>query len=198
MTTETAKPSIRPKLDKYQASITATGSKSKICGDDVSASLSGLTLDETLTVASAVTGTDAAELQGKYKHLNPGQQRMNLGNVVRGALRNKDEAKAAKAKATFDKLTAALRKVVDKRTKETANLKAEAKKAADKEKEEKAQAKQAEKAQKAADRKAKADAKPKAKPLPVKAPKEPAKPAVKAKPAAKPTAKAKADKKVAG
>lgn len=191
--TEKTTPTIRPNLDKYVGTRTASGAKSKACGDEVADALAGTTLEETYDLVAAVSGTPAGDLIAKYKDRNPGQQRMTLGNILRGALRTKDEDKRTKANNMFTKLAAALRKVVDKRLKEVDSAKEAAKKAADKAKAEKADKAKADKAAKAKEREAKAKetkakaaeakAQPKAKPLPpkaAKAPKAPAKPAAKA------------------
>lgn len=185
--TEKTTPTIRPKLDKYVGVRTASGTKSKSCGDEVSQALAGTTLEEAFALVAAVTGGNADELAAKYKHLNPGQQRMNAGNVIRGVLNSKDEAKAAKGRTVFTKQSAALAKVVAARLKDIDAKQAQAKKDAQKARDDKKAAAAKERADKAAERKKAADAKkeeaskPKAKPLPAKAkaPKAPAKPAAK-------------------
>lgn len=56
-------------------------------GDEVGRMLEGTTLAEVYLKASHLLGVTEAELLVKYGHLNPGQQRMNLGNRMRGYLR---------------------------------------------------------------------------------------------------------------
>jgi hypothetical protein len=51
--------------------------------DEVAMSLMGLTLDEVYAAASPVLGVPEPDLRAKYGHLNPGMQRMNLGNRMR-------------------------------------------------------------------------------------------------------------------
>ncbi len=53
-------------------------------GDDVAIRLRSCnSLEETYIVASEYLGVPTAELRAKYERLNPGQQRMNLGNRMR-------------------------------------------------------------------------------------------------------------------
>jgi colicin import membrane protein len=64
---------------------TASGGKSISCGDQVAQALNGLTVDQLARVAKSA-GLDL----GKWKHLNPGMQRMNLGNSMRARMENGD------------------------------------------------------------------------------------------------------------
>jgi len=66
---------------------TASGRKAIDSGDAIAQQLRGKDLTEVYAHAAKATGRPVAELQAKYKHLNPGMQRMNLGNVIRGATR---------------------------------------------------------------------------------------------------------------
>lgn len=92
---------IRPELEKYTKTKTATGNVSYHSGDFVATTLAGLSLDEVRGLAVKVTGQD--ELETKYGHLNPGQQRMNLGNRIRGAIAKRNKANDAEiAKALAD------------------------------------------------------------------------------------------------
>ena len=52
-------------------------------GDDLAMALAGHGLDVIYSVAAVVLSTDEFELRQRYAHLNPGQQRMNLGNRIR-------------------------------------------------------------------------------------------------------------------
>lgn len=72
--TTPAKPVIRPDVSKMIK--TATGSYHK--DDFVGSALAGLSVAQVLLVAVAVGLDDS-----KYSHLNPGQQRMTLGNQLR-------------------------------------------------------------------------------------------------------------------
>ena len=49
------------------------------------------TLDQVYAVASKYLKTSEKELRAKYGHLNPGQQRMNCGNRMRGKWRKDNE-----------------------------------------------------------------------------------------------------------
>ncbi len=65
---------------------TKSGRKSIDTGDKVAAMLRGKELDDVYKIASEKTGLTQKELREKYANLNPGMQRMNLGNRIRGAL----------------------------------------------------------------------------------------------------------------
>ena len=52
-------------------------------GDDLAVVLAGHGLDVIYSAAAVVLSTDESELRQRYAHLNPGQQRMNLGNRIR-------------------------------------------------------------------------------------------------------------------
>lgn len=167
---------IRPNLEGYQKARSASGSTTKICGDEVSVALVGATLDETYGFVAKVTGVGEDVLREKYGAKNPGQQRMFLGNLIRGAYNGKDKEKAERVKAAFDAHLAGFRTAIDARMAQVAEAKeAEAKrKAEEKQKQkEEAAAKKAE-AKKQADAK-KAEDKP-AQPAKPAAPKAPAQP----------------------
>lgn len=51
--------------------------------DELALALQGLTLDEVYAIAAPALGSSEEELRTKYGHLNPGMQRMNLGNRMR-------------------------------------------------------------------------------------------------------------------
>jgi hypothetical protein len=80
----------------------ANGGTSAHCGDDLASLLSGLGPTEVVALASKLLGLDLAH---DYKHLNPGQRRMNAGNRLRGAIRtgtvalSKIEAASKQARA---------------------------------------------------------------------------------------------------
>jgi hypothetical protein len=65
-------------------------------GDAVALALRGAELDTAYEEAAKATGKTVKELHEKYDHLNKGMQRMNLGNLIRGAEGRKADA-AAKA-----------------------------------------------------------------------------------------------------
>lgn len=65
---------------------TAGGNPSVDNGDKVAVLLRGRTLDEVYALTAKKTETPEKDLRAKYKHLNIGMQRMNLGNKLRAAL----------------------------------------------------------------------------------------------------------------
>lgn len=147
---------IRPDLTGYQTAKSASGSSTKICGDEVSLALVGATLDETYDFVSKVVGVAEADLREKYGDKNPGQQRMFLGNLIRGAYNGKDKERAARVKASFDAELADFRELIDMRAAEEAEKREaeKAEKAAEREriKAEKKAERERVKAEKAAER----------------------------------------------
>lgn len=138
---------IRPNTGDYKTVKTPNGSSTKICGDEVSLALVGATLDETYGFVSKVVGTPEAELRTKYGDKNLGQQRMFLGNLIRGASQSKDAEKKARVEAAFKQHLASFRENIDVRMKAESEAK---------------QAQKDAKAKEKADAKAKADADKKA------------------------------------
>lgn len=65
---------------------TAGGHTSIHCGDNTAKKLVGKSLDEVFKIAASTLKEPEKELRAKYAHLNPGMQRMNLGNRIRAAL----------------------------------------------------------------------------------------------------------------
>jgi len=76
------KAKIRPDISNYVTGRSASGAKTMHRDDAVARGLDGMTVDEVKQVASALD----IENVDKYDHLNIGQQRMNLGNRIRGAV----------------------------------------------------------------------------------------------------------------
>lgn len=138
---------INPDLANYQTARSASGSTTKICGDEVSVALVGATLDEAYGFVSKVIGTPEADLRAKYGDKNPGQQRMFLGNLIRGACAGKDKDKAARVKEAFGAEVAGFREVIDARL---AEAQAAARKAKDDKAAERLKAKEEAAAKKAA------------------------------------------------
>lgn len=89
-TNEDGKTRITIPTEKYVDAKSATGGKSKHNGDAVATALSGHSIDSVYGIAAEMTGTAVEDLQAKYAHLNVGQQRMNLGNRIRGAVNKMD------------------------------------------------------------------------------------------------------------
>ena len=74
-------------------------------GDTTATALRGLELDEVYAYAADALATPEATLRTKYGHLNAGQQRMNLGNRIRGEIARqarKAIAQAAEIKALLE------------------------------------------------------------------------------------------------
>jgi hypothetical protein len=65
---------------------TAAGRPTLDIGDKTATKLRGMSLDETYKVVSKATGESESELRARYKKLNPGMQRMNLGNKLRAVV----------------------------------------------------------------------------------------------------------------
>jgi len=63
------------------------------CGDEIAARLRPMDLDEVYQMAGSICGVTEKGLRDRFDHLNVGMQRMNLGNMIRKALR--EQAKQA-------------------------------------------------------------------------------------------------------
>jgi hypothetical protein len=79
---------IRPYRAKYETTRNATGRKTKICGDDLSQALRTLLPNQAVRLAAKLLDRD--DVLTKYESLNPGQQRMNSGNLLRNAIKRGD------------------------------------------------------------------------------------------------------------
>lgn len=64
---------------------TAGGNQVVDSGDATAKKLRGLELSDVYEKAAKVKGVSAKTLKSKYSHLNPGAQRMTLGNIIRAA-----------------------------------------------------------------------------------------------------------------
>ena len=73
-----------------QTVLTATGNKSLDNGDTIAQMLRGADLETVYKIGAKELGVKIEELKLKYGHLNPGQQRMNVGNRIRGAIRKRE------------------------------------------------------------------------------------------------------------
>lgn len=155
---DTAK--IRPNLEGYQTAKSASGASTKICGDEVSKALLGATLGEAYKFVAGVVDVSETDLRTKYEGRNPGQQRMFLGNLIRGAFAGKDVEKASRVSKAFEAALPEFRVAIDARLSNEAAAKQKLKddKAAERE-----TAKLATKAKREEEAKAKADEKAKAK-----------------------------------
>lgn len=73
-----------PRQYAYNEIRAASGRKSLDNGDVIALSLRGKSLGEAYDITAAALGVDIKSLAKKYAHLNPGMQRMALGNRLRG------------------------------------------------------------------------------------------------------------------
>lgn len=147
---ETKTTVIKPDTSSYESTRSASGSRSMHNGDPVARGLNGATLDETYSVVAEALETTTAELQERYGHLNVGQQRMNLGNRLRGVVNKLNKDTEGSGDSYVAELCAGIQEAVTKR---------QAAAAKEREAKEKAAAEA-----KAAKEKAAAEPKPKAKP----------------------------------
>lgn len=74
---------------------TASGRRRIDIDDDTAAKLRELDLEGTYKYAASVLGENVKSLKEGYQHLNPGMQRMNLGNRIRKAFKLAAEVAAA-------------------------------------------------------------------------------------------------------
>lgn len=72
-------------LSHYAKVKSASGNASLDNGDEVAKKLRGAELDDVYKAAAKLLKEPVPALKARYKHLNPGMQRMNLGNRMRGA-----------------------------------------------------------------------------------------------------------------
>jgi hypothetical protein len=68
---------------------TAGGNTSIDCNDKVAVLLRGKSLDDIYPLVAKKCDVTEKELRAKYKHLNLGMQRMNLGNKLRAVVADK-------------------------------------------------------------------------------------------------------------
>lgn len=79
-------------ISGYSKVKNASGHTSFDNGDTIAEKLRGKTLDEVYAQASKQLKVTEKELRAKYKHLNAGMQRMNLGNRLRKVINEKAAA----------------------------------------------------------------------------------------------------------
>lgn len=77
-----------PQYETYSA-VRTDGTKIRSIdkGDAIAKALRGQELVKTYADVAAATGVSVIELRERFNHLNPGMQRMNLGNMLRRATR---------------------------------------------------------------------------------------------------------------
>lgn len=68
-----------------KTNVSNSGNATMDNGDALAKTLRGLALEDVYAEAAKVLGESQAALKAKYAHLNPGMQRMNLGNRMRAA-----------------------------------------------------------------------------------------------------------------
>lgn len=85
--------------EKYEPSISLSGRKSLNNGDDLAHLLASLDPRDVVHLAEKVLGLKKNELWDKYANLNRGQQRMNAGNRIRGAVKRGEVTNAQVKKA---------------------------------------------------------------------------------------------------
>ena len=77
-----------PQYEAYKTLTTEGETKRSIDkGDSVALQLRPLTLEQVYKMVAAHSTTSIADLLERFSHLNPGMQRMNLGNMLRRSLR---------------------------------------------------------------------------------------------------------------
>lgn len=78
---------VKADVSSYVRVKTAAGHTSLHNGDAIATKLAGKDLKDVYKLVSKEVGIPQTQLVTRYQHLNPGMQRMNLGNVLRGAMR---------------------------------------------------------------------------------------------------------------
>lgn len=74
---------------QYQKCSAYSGNPSANNGDGIAGLLAGCDPNEAIKLAEKLLDMQG-QLQAKYEHLNPGQQRMNAGNRIRAAIKRGD------------------------------------------------------------------------------------------------------------
>jgi hypothetical protein len=72
---------------RYVAYTMSDGKVSWDCGDDAARVLRGLSVEAAMFAADRIKRKEPGYHAAKYAHLNPGQKRMNAGNIIRAAYR---------------------------------------------------------------------------------------------------------------
>ena len=76
-----------PQYQGYKVEIGGRVRRSMDKGDSVAQQLRGMTYDEVYKFASKIVNASVSDLRSRFDHLNPGMQRMNLGNMIRKAMK---------------------------------------------------------------------------------------------------------------
>ena len=78
---------VKPEYKQHYAKVKIGKRHTQDSGDELAVMLRGKDLDEVYEMASDILDVEAVDLYAKYEHLNPGQQRMVLGNRIRRAMK---------------------------------------------------------------------------------------------------------------
>lgn len=78
---------LRKYRQRYQTVKSYSGSASANNGDPVAKLLQGMTPKQVMEAADELLGEAKGTHEARYSHLNLGQQRMNAGNRIRGAIK---------------------------------------------------------------------------------------------------------------
>jgi hypothetical protein len=113
-------PLVAVKREEYTKARTASGSTSLHNGDHVAETLEGLNLEEVQGIADICFPDN--DFKKRYSRLNPGMQRMNIGNRLRAFCRVDD-----RHPAKFDKAAKPFVKAATDRINEEVKAKAAAK-----------------------------------------------------------------------
>lgn len=82
-----------PQYEAYSIQLSdGTKKRSIDKGDNVALLLRKLTLDVVYETAANATGISQQGLRDRFAHLNPGMQRMNLGNMIRRVMKEQGNA----------------------------------------------------------------------------------------------------------
>tara|TARA_Y100000034_G_C6908939_1_gene422722 strand:- start:5766 stop:6269 length:504 start_codon:yes stop_codon:yes gene_type:complete len=84
--------------ENYEKGRAGSGAVSRHNGSIVAKTLDGLTIEEVRSICAAMTGQTVEALEARYEKLNVGMQRMNMGNLIKGAIGKieRENAKIAK------------------------------------------------------------------------------------------------------
>lgn len=82
----------RKKFEKIKMEVNGKKTVKTDCGDALAAKLREMNLIDVYVYASETLGIPEADLMDRYCKLNPGQQRMNLGNRLRAYFKKNPEA----------------------------------------------------------------------------------------------------------
>lgn len=84
---------LRDARPRYRPTTTSTGNRSLCNGDPIAVLLEGRSPEEVMSIVEGKLGLGKGALVEKYAKLNPGQKRMNAGNLLRNAVK-RGEAEA--------------------------------------------------------------------------------------------------------